>query len=105
MRSAGFHSEAKTSRWRLSRSAPPLFLQIDGETLLQELRQTGQLVDVNRPMLDGLDHSLKAEEDAVQRLGAESMSVDGEERLRPLRAGLMQDTDDLLLSQPAFADQ
>src|SRR5262245_56481264 len=33
------------------------------------------------------------------------MSVDGEEGLGPLRAGLVQDAGDLLLSQPAFADQ
>src|SRR6266498_2362202 len=84
--------------------APPLFLQVYGETLLQNLRQTGQFVDVDRPLLDGLDHSLRAEEDVVQSLSAESMGVDGEERLRPLRAGLMQDAGDLLLPQPAFPD-
>src|SRR5262249_18637287 len=85
--------------------APPLFLQVDGETLLQEQWQAGQVVDVDRPLLDGFDHPLTPEKDIMQRLRAKSVGVDGEKRLRPLRAGLMHDEGDLSLPQPAFADQ
>src|SRR5262249_11265468 len=35
--------------------APPLFLKVDGEALLQKQLQAGQLINVDRPLLDSLD--------------------------------------------------
>src|SRR5215813_11045712 len=58
--------------------APTLFLQVDGETLLQNLRQTRHFVDLDRPLSGALDPAPWAEEDAVHCRSAVSMDVYGE---------------------------
>src|SRR5262249_28867237 len=85
-------------------SAPALLLDVSGEALLQQRRQTCQFVDIDRPVPAGLDHPARPEEQVMQRLTVQTVRVAGEKGLRRILARVVQPPRDLLLPQSALAD-
>src|SRR5262249_15862207 len=85
--------------------APLLFLDVGRKSLLQDRRQPGQLVDVDRAAPHIFNYPARAKEKLTQRVLIHGFGVDGEERLRPMFTRQVQCASDLFLSQASLADQ